>query len=102
MLSQIAAAHDVSDADASWYKSLKNNQGAYCCSPQQDCVATEYSADRVGGYVALWRGRWLHVDPSVVLDRSDNPTGHAVICAWDGADIYPEPVVRCFVLPPES
>jgi hypothetical protein len=99
MASAAAVAHDLSDADAAWYRSLTNGKHEYCCSPQRDCEEVDdyRPSSEPGGYEALWRGQWVRIPASAVLDRSDNPTGHAVMCAWSGGDYGNQPVVRCFV-----
>ena len=78
-----------------WFESLyQPATGLPCCSIS-DCRQTE---SRIVGshYEALVEGKWLTVPPETVVERSDNPTGRAVVCwlPWSG--------ILCFVEPPES
>jgi hypothetical protein len=96
-----AAAHDPSEPNAAWYKSLRSNRGEACCTAHRDCeTVSKYRQSLVpGGYEALWHGEWARVDPSAVLNRADNPTGLPVLCVHylDG-----HPIARCFIRPTEG
>jgi hypothetical protein len=90
-------AHDGTDPLAMWYQSLTDPEtGISCCSMQRDCQPVDdYHASRTpGGYVVSIEGRSVEVPPNKVLQRADNPTGHAVVCFGhvDGV-----PVPRCMV-----
>ena len=79
---------------APWFQALRQpGTGISCCSVA-DCRQTEY---RTSGdhYEALIEDRWLVVPPEKVLSRTDNPTGHAVVC-WT-----PTTGIMCFVRGPE-
>ena len=96
-----AAAHDPSEPNAAWYKSLTSNRGEACCTAHRDCeTVSQYRQSLVpGGYEALWHGEWARIDPSAVLHRADNPTGLPVLCVHylDG-----HPIARCFIRPSEG
>src|SRR5436190_7579149 len=85
-----------------WFESLRQpGTGASCCTAA-DCRITEFRRD-LDGYEALvddrWklsRPFWTRVPPQRVLERSDNPTGRAVLC------FTPEAGIVCFVRPPDS
>ncbi len=92
-----AAAHDGDDQLSAWYRSLKDpDTGISCCSMQRDCqTVDDYRASAIpGGYVVSIEGRSVEVPPNKVLQRTDNPTGRAVVCIGhvDGV-----PVPRCMV-----
>ncbi len=91
-------AHDSEEQFADWYLSLKAPEsGMSCCSMRRDCATIDDyhgSATVPGGYEVLFEGEWLAVSPSAVLQRSDNPTGHAVLCV---SHQNGKPVARCFV-----
>jgi hypothetical protein len=78
-----------------WFEQLHQpGTGLPCCNIS-DCRQTE---SRIVGshYEALVEGKWIAVPPETVVDQSDNPTGHAVVCwlPWSG--------ILCFVRAPES
>jgi flagellar biosynthesis regulator FlbT len=86
---------NANPAFAPWFRGLlQPGTGISCCSIS-DCRATEY---RVQGdhYEALIGERWLTVPPDRILQRTDNPTGHAIVC-WT-----PERGIVCFVRTTES
>jgi hypothetical protein len=77
-----------------WFEDLRQpGSGISCCSIS-DCRPTDY---RVAGdhYEAFIEGHWLVVPADRVLHRTDNPTGHAVVC-WT-----PQLGIMCFVQGPE-
>ncbi len=99
----ICLAHSVSaapppDADpalAPWFNSLRQPwTNALCCS-LADCRPVE-SRLADGHYEALIEGQWRRVPNHLILDRSDNPTGHAIAC-WTAQVGF-----LCFVRAPES
>ena len=104
MLASEAVAHEYRDADADWYRSLTNSKHEFCCSLQRDCQEVDdyRPSSEPGSYEARWRDQWVRIPASAVLDRSDNPTGHAVLCASPGLDYGDRPVARCFVRPAEG
>ncbi|MEJ0019008.1 MAG: hypothetical protein WDN25_21100 [Acetobacteraceae bacterium] len=80
---------------APWFKSLRQPwTNALCCS-EADCRVVE-SRLADGHYEALIEGLWRPVPDHLILNRSDNPTGHAVAC-WT-----PQIGILCFVRAPES
>lgn len=92
-----AAAHDGADPLSAWYRSLVDPEtGISCCSMQRDCQPVDdyHASTTPGGYVVQIEGRSVEVPPNKVLQRTDNPTGHAVLCIMrvDGV-----PVPRCLV-----
>lgn len=93
-----ASAQPPPDADpalAPWFRSLLQPGTTVSCCSIADCRATEYriAADH---YEALIGGQWLAVPPDKILDRTDNPTGHAIVC-WT-----PQRGIMCFVRATES
>ncbi len=60
-----------------------------CCS-LADCRPTE-SRIKANHYEALVGDNWLAVPPDKILQRTDNPTGRAVVC-WT-----PQRGIMCFV-----
>ena len=86
------------DADMSlapWFQSLRQpGTGASCCS-LADCRQADYRVQD-GHYEAFVDGSWRKVPPETVLQRSDNPTGRAVVC------YTPYRGVMCFIKGPET
>jgi hypothetical protein len=80
---------------APWYRSLLQPGTNYPCCSVADCRRADY---RITGnrYEVRIDGKWLPVLPSKILTRTDNPTGHAIVC-WD-----PAQGIMCFIRPPES
>jgi len=93
ILAASAFAEPPPDADESlapWYQSLRQpGSGISCCS-LADCRTTDYRTDG-SNYEALIDGQWLIVPEDKVLQRTDNPTGRAVVC-WT-----PARGIMCFV-----
>jgi hypothetical protein len=93
-----ALAAPPPDADptlAPWFNSLRMPwTNALCCS-QADCrtAPSRVEGDRYQVFVG---GVWRWVPPDRVLQRTDNPTGRAVVC-W-----IPTAGVLCFVSAPQS
>jgi len=50
-----------------------------------------------GHYEAMIEGVWRVVPESVILNRTDNPTGRAIAC-WNPQTR----ILLCFVPPPQS
>jgi len=97
-----ALAHDPEAEFGLWYQSLRGpHDGLSCCSPQRDCMPVDdyRGSSEPGGYEALLDGEWVVVPPQAVLQRKDNPTGHAVLCVMrvDG-----KLIARCFVRASDS
>ncbi len=88
-----AIAQPPKDSDytlAPWFQSLRQpGSGISCCS-LADCRTTDYRTDG-DSYEALIDGQWLVVPEDKVLQRTDNPTGRAVVC-WT-----PARGIMCFV-----
>jgi hypothetical protein len=80
---------------APWFRSLLQPGTQISCCSLADCRETEYrtNADR---YEALVGGNWVSVPPEKILQRTDNPTGHAIVC-WT-----PQRGIMCFVRATES
>lgn len=90
-----APPENADPALAPWFNSLQQPQtNALCCS-MADCRET-LSRLRDGHYEAFIEGEWRAVPDNKVLLRSDNPTGHAVVCWTEHMGIM------CFIRPPES
>jgi len=97
-LASAAAAQPPPNADpalAPWYRSLLQPGTTISCCSLADCRATEYRT-KSDHYEALVGGNWLPVPPEKILQRTDNPTGHAVVC-WT-----PQRGIMCFVRATES
>jgi len=98
MLSTATFAHPPPNADMSlapWFQGLRQpGTGMSCCSIA-DCRQTDF---RVAGahYEALIEGEWRPVPPATILERTDNPTGHAVVC------YTPTLGIMCFIRGPET
>ena len=93
-----AAAQPPADADpalAPWFRSLLQPGTEVSCCSVSDCRSTEYRIEH-DHYEALIGGSWLAVPPDKVLQRTDNPTGHAIVC-WT-----PQRGIMCFVRATES
>ena len=101
----VAIANPPADADMSlapWFQGLHQpGTGMLCCSIA-DCRVAEVRHDaegyqvKVDGRWGLSAAFWLRVPPERILDRTDNPTGQAVLCFTPSAGIL------CFVRPPDS
>ena len=80
----VVAAHAAPPPDADptlapWFRDLREpDTGRSCCSIS-DCRPAE-ARTRGDHYEVLIEGQWLPVPPEKVLNRSDNPTGRAVVC----------------------
>jgi len=64
---------------APWYRSLLQPGTNLSCCSIADCRATEYRIEH-NRYEALIGKRWLVVPADKILQRTDNPTGRAVVC----------------------
>lgn len=98
LLASPALAAPPTDADpalAPWFNGLRAPwTNALCCSAA-DCRPVA-SRLRQGHYEVFVGDAWRPVPDSTILNRTDNPTGRAVVC-WT-----PQAGVLCFVRPPES
>ena len=77
-----AGAQPPADADPAlgpWFRSLLVPGTSVSCCSVTDCRATEYRIE-ADHYEALIGGSWQVVPPDKILQRTDNPTGHAVVC----------------------
>jgi len=92
---EAAPPADADPALAPWFQGLQApDTGRSCCSIA-DCRPTE-SRTRGGHYEVLIEDKWLAVPSQRILNRSDNPTGRAVVC-WT-----PALGIICFVHGPEG
>ena len=80
---------------APWFRSLVQPGTSISCCSVSDCRATEY---RIEGdhYEALIGEAWFAVPADKILQRTDNPTGRAVVC-WT-----PQRGILCFIRATES
>jgi len=93
-----AGGQPPADADPAlgpWFRSLLVPGTSVSCCSVTDCRATEYRIE-ADHYEALIGGSWQVVPPDKILQRTDNPTGHAVVC-WT-----PQRGILCFVRATES
>jgi hypothetical protein len=98
LLASVAAAQPPPNADPSlapWFRSLLQPGTQISCCSLADCRTTEYRI-RADGYQALVGGNWLSVPPEKILQRTDNPTGRAIVC-WTA-----QRGIMCFVRATES
>lgn len=93
-----AVANPPPNADMSlapWFQGLKQpGTGMSCCSIA-DCRQTDFRA-RGDHYEAMIDGQWRTIPPDKVLNRTDNPTGRAVVC------YTPTLGIMCFIRGPET
>lgn len=80
---------------APWFRSLLQPGTSISCCSLSDCRATEYRIE-ADHYEALIGEKWFVVPPDRILQRTDNPTGHAVVC-WT-----PQRGIMCFIRATES
>jgi hypothetical protein len=80
---------------APWFRSLMQPGTSISCCSFSDCRTTD---SRIQGdhYEALIGDKWFVVPPEKILQRTDNPTGRAVVC-WT-----PQRGILCFVRATES
>jgi hypothetical protein len=93
-----AAARPPPNADLTlepWFQSLRQPGTGMSCCAMADCRPAEFRIQG-GHYQALVKGKWEDVPPSVVLRRTDNPTGRAIVC------YTPYRGIMCFVKGPEA
>ena len=98
MLSITARADPPPNADpalAPWFRSLLQPGTSISCCSIADCRATEYRIES-DHYEALIGEKWIVVPPERILQRTDNPTGRAVVC-WTT-----QHGIMCFVRATES
>ena len=79
----------------SWFDGLRQPGTSYPCCSIADCRTTEI---RTHGneYEVPIEGQWIVVPSDRILQRTDNPTGRAVVCWTPGTGIM------CFIRPPET
>jgi hypothetical protein len=93
-----AGARPPPNADMSlapWFQGLRQpGTGMSCCSIA-DCRQTDF---RTNGshYEALVEGQWREVPQETIIERIENPTGHAVVC------YTPARGIMCFIRGPET
>jgi hypothetical protein len=93
---QAAPPPDADPSLAPWFNDLEQpTTHAPCCS-LADCRPV-MSRQNAGHYEAMIDGTWRAIPDSVVLNRTDNPTGHAIACWTPQTGI-----ILCFVPPPQS
>ena len=92
---QAAPPEDADPALAPWFNSLRQPWTNALCCTISDCRPVP-SRLRGEHYEAFVGGAWRVVPDEKVLQRSDNPTGRAVVCWTERAGIL------CFVRAPES
>ena len=93
--SQAAPPPNTDMSLAPWFNSLQQpGSGISCCSVA-DCRRTDsrYAGDH---YEAFVDEQWRAVPPGAVVERQDNPTGHAVVC------YTPARGIMCFIKAPDS
>lgn len=85
---------DADSALAPWYRGLMQPGTHISCCSLADCRPVDYRY--AGGDIeARADGKWIDVPASVVLKRTENPTGRGVLCGVEGTDgIW---TVFCFV-----
>ena len=81
---------DADPALSPWFEELRQpGTGRSCCSIA-DCRPVDYRI--AGDHYEVWIGsQWLAVPKDRILQRFDNPTGHAVVC------YTPALGIMCFV-----
>ena len=80
---------------APWFQSLQQpGTGMSCCS-MADCRPSDFRISN-GAYEAFVGGQWRAVPPEVILRRTDNPTGSAIVC------YSPVRGIMCFIRGPET
>jgi len=95
--SAIAAPPENADSSlAPWFNDLKASDGTQCCS-MADCRSSQSRSAAGGGYETIINGEWVAVPWDRVVSRSDNPTGHAIVCFAPHINF-----ILCFVPPPDS
>lgn len=93
-----AGAAPPENADPSlapWFNSLRMPWTNALCCTMADCRPTD-SRTNNDHYEVLIEGQWRVVPDDKVLNRTDNPTGRAVVC-WT-----PTAGILCFVKAPDS
>ena len=92
---EAAPPPNADPALAPWFRSLMQpGTGISCCS-LSDCRVAD-SRTQGDHYEAFIGDRWIAVPPERILQRTDNPTGRAVVC-WT-----PQRGIMCFVRATES
>jgi hypothetical protein len=86
---------NANPALAPWFHGLLQPGTNLSCCSIADCRTTDYRIAH-NHYEVLIGKRWLAVPPDRILQRTDNPTGRAVVC-WT-----PQLGIMCFVRATES
>jgi hypothetical protein len=73
-----------------WYESLVAPDTSVSCCGVADCRTADYRIAE-DGFDVLIAGAWIGVPNEKILNRSDNPTGRAVVCTSKSLGII------CFV-----
>jgi len=95
--SSLAAPPNKADPTlATWFRSLKTPNGSACCDVA-DCRRASSRMTPIG-YEVMIDGQWTPVPSERVLQRTDNPTGEAVVCH---TPTEVGTVIFCFVRPPD-
>lgn len=84
---------NLSDAQKSWFKSVRSPHGIPCCDIA-DGHRTDYEI-RPDGYWVPIAEKLRHVPPEAIVHNAGNPVGEAIV--WyvqQGQDTY---YIRCFV-----
>ena len=98
LVAATADAQPPANADPTlgpWFRSLLVPGTSISCCSVTDCRPTEYRIE-ADHYEALIGGNWIVVPADRILQRTDNPTGRAVVC-WT-----PQRGILCFVRATES
>lgn len=92
---QAAPPQDADPALAAWFQSLRQPGTGHSCCSIADCRTVEHRI-RGNHYEAFIEREWIVIPADRILQRTDNPTGHAVAC-WNT-----RLEVLCFVRESES
>ena len=93
----------ASPALAPWFQSLRDPvSGVSCCAEVDGHILSDDDWRTTNnGYQVRIKGEWLDVPPSRVLDRTDNPTGGAVVF-YERSRWLEHPPVICFIRPADT
>ena len=95
-LSVVAAPPPNADMSlAPWFQSLRQPRTGMSCCSIADCRPTDFRSNGAH-YEAMVEGAWREVPPETILERMENPTGHAVVC------YTPARGIMCFIRGPET
>jgi hypothetical protein len=93
-----ASARPPPNADMSlapWFQGLRQPRTGMSCCSIADCRQTDFRTNGAH-YEAMVDGEWREVPQETILERIDNPTGHAVVC------YTPSRGIMCFIRGPET